>query len=270
MGRTEGSKKMSVTVKRLIVEAAVTNKQKPRIALAIELQNLIERMGEVVPSEGTIERLISQARNRDPRPQDNPWSLVSVEQYPTLFPPEALPSVLQAWVYVQEHQDFPFTIRQAKWVALLFAVIKDIPKLVSEALSYAQGELIVDIIPDYVSDTKGADLALFELMTGEKVSDERRFQILGIDRELYESRVELMTGKKSSIQSLESIDHKPRRRQGIIFGDRNRMEKFFEAYSLIRREVKSEEDWLKRVEKLKKIFAELGLEIPEKYKEGRP
>lgn len=271
MGRNEGSRNMSITVRRLIAEAAVTNPKKPRRALAIELQNLIERMGEVVPSEETIEKLISQARNHDPHPQDNPWSLVSVEQYPNLFSPEALPSVLQAWVYVREHLKCSFTIRQAKWVARLYAVIKDIPNLISKALCYAQIELIASIIPGGEIETSGADLSIFELMTGEEVSVERRCQILGIDKKRFESMAELMTGKKFSLESIEPkprIQHKLKPEEMTNWGNRDWQEKIIEAHSLIMREIKSEEDWLKRIPKLKKLFNELGLEVPEKYKEA--
>ncbi len=266
MGRTEGSKKMTLTVKRLIAEAAVTNYQKPRRALATELQSRIKSLGEIVPSEETIEKLISRFRNIDPHPQDNLWSVASVEKYPNLFPPEALPSLLRAWVYVREHNNGSFTIRQAKWVAILYAVIKDIPRLVDEALGYAQMELMADIIPGGEIDTQGSDLALFEVMTGEKISLERRCQILGIDKN-EEWIAKLVAEEKSHSETEPHESPIPHALKMGNCGDRNFYEKYLKTYRLIRREVKSEEEWLARIPELKKLFNELGLEVPEEYKE---
>ena len=241
-----------------------------RTKLAEKLQHELEVMGHDIPEIEVLERMISKFRNLPVSGLDSPWSLVSVEQYPNLFPPEALPSVLRAWVYTRELK-IEFTIRQAKWVARLYTILEDIDDLVGEALDYAQIEMIADIIPGPgVIETSGSDLRLFEIMTGEELPLERRCQILGIDKEHFESTAELMTGRKFSLESFEPkslIRHRLKPGELNHWGDRNWHEKVIEAYSLIMREVKSEEDWLKRIPKLKKLFKELGLEIPEKYKE---
>lgn len=270
MSKKRGRPGIKPQVKQLIFDRATKNKGTPRLALAVELKKLIEEMGELPPTEETMIRLISQARNREPNPLDSPWSLISVEKYPNLFPAESLPYILRAWVHVRENLEITFTIRQAKWVARLYTVIKDIGDLVKEALGYSQIELIADINPGGEIESAGSDLHLYELMTGETVSLDRRSRILNIDIELFESILKPIIEKDFSIQPLGS---KPAMKnelpQGTSthWGNRDFMEKYLDAYRLIMKDVKSEEEWLKRLPKLKQLFKELGIETPEQHRE---
>ncbi len=111
--------------------------------------------------------------------QEQPWSLVTLDKYP--IPPEALPSVIQSWVYARESKNRPFTVRDAKWVARIYAVYRDIEKLVKYALDRARSELIGETLGGSrrTEDYDEADIAvLYEILTGEMLSDERYERIL--------------------------------------------------------------------------------------------
>ena len=58
--RTGRGPKISSEVRQLIISQAIhDSKTMPRRALAVRLQELIERMGEVSPTEDTLTRMIS-------------------------------------------------------------------------------------------------------------------------------------------------------------------------------------------------------------------
>ena len=179
MGRKEGSKNITLTVKRLITWEALQKPPKPRRALAIELMGKIERMGEVVPTEETIERLISEVLNHEPNPLDEPWSAISLLRYP--IPPEALPSILQAWVLARERGE-KFTIRNAQWVARFYATTKDISHLATISRLYTASELISDITGQE-APTHSVDLQIWGEMTGQEITPEREKRILGLSDE---------------------------------------------------------------------------------------
>ena len=110
------------SVRKTIFEKAINRKQLPRLALAVELKNLIEEMGEVPPSEETMVKLISQARNRPvDSPLDNSWSLGCLTQYD--IPSEALPIVMNIYNKCLVEDD-EFTIREALWVGRLHKIIE--------------------------------------------------------------------------------------------------------------------------------------------------
>ena len=241
--------KLLPTVKNLIASEAISYPGKPREVLAVEIREEIAHMdimGErELPSKDYVMRLISKFRNKEVNPIDNPWSMMSVDQYPDLFPADAIPFVLQAWVYLREHREVSLTVRQAKWVARLCRAIKDLNALVSEAVGYAQIELITDILPGNKIETHGADLDLFEMVTGEQLSDKRRSQILGVSRESVEDY-----GADSPFE-------------------RNKLHMWLEAYNFIMRAETSNQSFRKRLEKLQSIFPEVKLELPEEPKEEK-
>jgi hypothetical protein len=111
---------ISQKVRREVRKRALERPRGPRGALAVELQDLIQRWGEPVPSQETLEKIISEIRNSDDD-QDRLWSLVSLPSYPV--PPEAIPYVLKAWARAIE-KDNPITIREALWVARLYAIFQ--------------------------------------------------------------------------------------------------------------------------------------------------
>lgn len=172
-------------IKILISEKATTDRKMPRLALAVELKQLIEEIGEVPPTEETIIQMISKSRRVDHYPEDDPWSLATLEQYP--LAPEAIPSVLKVWVYHEEHYweevseekepGMQFSIRDAKWAARLYSAIKDIKLLTIAAVNYAFFERVAKTL-DLVFDSTELDLMIYSYITGEKVTGTRRETIL--------------------------------------------------------------------------------------------
>ena len=125
-------------IKRLIYAKALENRDIPRLALAVELKNLIEEMYEVPPTEETMIKLISKARNHPASPLDEPWSPGSLAKYE--MSPEALPAVM--WVYEKHlrEEEQPLTIRQAMWIARLYKVVDVSNHLEDLAILYANRE----------------------------------------------------------------------------------------------------------------------------------
>lgn len=271
-------------VRRCIAEVYLDN---PNYRAPKIREEVISRLPKVYPYAdpgwpglSIIQKELTKIRKRDneklpeSKGLDRPWSIASMAKYP--IPPEALPSVLQAWVYVREYLNISFTVRQAKWVVCLYAVIKDIPDLVSEALNYAQMELTASIMePDAELNTQGVDLSLFELMTGEQLSIERGLQILGINRELFDSTVDSKTEDKLSI---ESFARAMRMRQEITpegtrnLYDKSRIWNVINGYYLIISGAKSSQD---RQERLGKVAEFIGrcsknsIKVPEEQG-GKP
>ena len=118
--------RLKPTIKRLIVGDAVQYPKKPRLALAAELKDKIERLGEISPSEETLMKMISDARNRNPSALDEPWHLGLMGKPEYDITPEAVPYILmvKAWaeqslnVFKQQHG--PITARQALWISRLY------------------------------------------------------------------------------------------------------------------------------------------------------
>jgi len=117
--------KISNEVRRLIIGQAIhDSKNMPRRALAVRLQDLIEKMGEISPTEDTMVKLISEARNQQPSDLDQPWSIGACAQYN--IPPDIIPVLIQ--LQKMNAPDYKegllgeVTIREARWVAQLFPV----------------------------------------------------------------------------------------------------------------------------------------------------
>ena len=196
--------KISPTIRALIMYEALNDKR-PRRVVAVNLQKQIERLGESVPGEETLLRLISEDRNNE-HPEDQPWSIATLKDFP-IVSPDVLPSVLKSWAYAREHLEAAFTIREAKWVARLCYVIKDTGKLTSTALMYAREEVIAEITGDSL-DSFEEDLKLFMLMTGEEITDDRMTQILsgpkyGLDRKEFEKVLKLIKQARDEIRKRE-------------------------------------------------------------------
>jgi len=122
MNTKRGRPGIKPQVKGLIYARALESKKIPRLALAVELRDLIKRMGEKLPTEETIMRLISQARNREPNPKDAPWSLGTLTKYN--LPPEAIRIIFEVQEWRLLNNKKPLTICEAWWVSNLSAFIK--------------------------------------------------------------------------------------------------------------------------------------------------
>ncbi len=115
--------KISNEVRRLIISEAIhDSKNMPRRALAVRLRDLIEKMGEISPTEDTLARMISEARNQQPSELDQPWSIGACAPYG--IPSEIIPVLMKMKKYraPNDREDLlgQITIREARWLARLF------------------------------------------------------------------------------------------------------------------------------------------------------
>lgn len=262
-------------VKQLIAETYLEHPDWRAKEIQYEVDHLLIGKG---PGLSAVQKQLTKIRRRHgeitSEPEDGPWNVATLEQYP--IPAEALPSVLHAWIYVREHINISFTVRQAKWVARLYAVIKDIPNLVTAAWYYNQNELVTRITEsDAKPDTEGVDLNVFELMTGEQLSIERGFQILGINREHFDSTVDSKTKDKHSIESFAR--YLRRRRETTSVGVSNftyqtGIWNMIKAYSMLTGSAKSIQDRENRLAKFAEFMEEYyksRVEVPEEKKEAQ-
>jgi hypothetical protein len=152
-------------IKQLIYAKALQNKDTPRLALAVELKNLIEEMGEIPPTEETMMKLISQARNHPISELDEPWSVGCLAKYDV--PPEALPVVMKIYEGRLREEEQHFTIREALWIGRLYKVIDDPIFLERFASAYALRDKI-DWILDSPVNTRGFDFILLNYDNPER------------------------------------------------------------------------------------------------------
>jgi len=120
---------ISNEVRRLIIGQAIhDSKNMPRRALAVRLQYLIEKMGDISPTEETLMRMISEARNQQLSELDQPWSIGACAQYN--IPSDIIPVLIriQKFRAPGEREDLlgEITIREAQWVARLFPVAEPV------------------------------------------------------------------------------------------------------------------------------------------------
>ena len=134
---------ISNEVRRLVIGQAIhDSKNMPRRALAVRLQDLIEKMGEISPTEETLMRMISEARNQQPSELDQPWSIGACAQYN--IPPAIIPVLIR----IQELKASGdivgllrvVTIREAQWVARLFPVAEPV---INKTFSVDQDRLLL-------------------------------------------------------------------------------------------------------------------------------
>ncbi|MFC2045591.1 hypothetical protein ACFLUH_02825 [Chloroflexota bacterium] len=170
-----GRPKIQPMVKQLIIDKAIKNRKSPRLALAVELKKQIEEMGLIPPTEETMIKMISSARNRELGPEDTRWSMATLERYP--ISPEALFSVLKVWVYARENSIIEFTVRHAKWAARLSGMIKNTDELLKWSSDYVLQEIFAEIYKIPFSSSE-LDLELFSSISGEIISSKRRRNIL--------------------------------------------------------------------------------------------
>lgn len=122
--------KITKEVRRLIISEAIhESRNMPRRALAVRLQDLIEKMGEISPSEDTLVRMISAARNHPPSELDQPWSIGACTRYNV--PPESIPVLLnvqQLRVNIPKLKEYNLTVREALWFARLYPIVEPLIK----------------------------------------------------------------------------------------------------------------------------------------------
>jgi hypothetical protein len=152
--KTGRGPKISLEVRRLIIGQAIhDNKNMPRRALAVRLQELIEKMGDVSPTEDTLARIISEARNQQPSELDQPWHIGICTQHD--IPPSIIPELfrLQKFKVSRKKENSSLTIREAQWATRLYPAAQ---LLVNTLFTdeYGQQALFSIIISCYVQREK--------------------------------------------------------------------------------------------------------------------
>jgi len=174
--RTGRGPKIPNEVRQLIISQAIhDSKTMPRRALAVRLQELIERMGEVSPTEDTLARMISEARNKQPSELEKPWNIGSCAQY------NILPDIIPILIKIQklkaaedkEGSLGEITIREARWIARLYPAAEPLISklafgddrrllwLLFIADNYAQRERVSEQINEQYPNTSDLDRLYF-------------------------------------------------------------------------------------------------------------
>ena len=111
------------------------------------------------PSLSAVQKVLARIHKQErelPRdPEDRPWSVSDLTQYPV--PPEALPTILRAWANAL-HWSASLTIREVRWAARLYYLIKessvfDVGLLTTMARKYAFAEKTVSFVRAHVKVT---------------------------------------------------------------------------------------------------------------------
>lgn len=171
-------------------ERELPDKRMPTKVLAGEIQREIKReigqngklKGERLPKLSTLEKKISKYRSKYRKgvfDEDKPWSLASLREYP-LIPPEALPTLLQLWIYMLDEEDLVMTIREAKWAARFYAAVNAGAKNVENpiyflslfARAYATSEMIAEMNKSTLDVGSAFDSTLWVLVTGKPITNE--------------------------------------------------------------------------------------------------
>jgi len=134
---------ISSIVRQLIIGQAIhDSKTMPRRALAVCLQELINKMGEPLPTEDTLVKMISEARNKQPSELEEPWCIGACAYYN--IPTDMIPVLikiqkLKAEYGNEEEMSKVLTLREARWIARLYHVAKP---LISELPDVEENELL--------------------------------------------------------------------------------------------------------------------------------
>ncbi len=126
-------------VRDMIWDEALDRPERHRDDVAQKLQDDIGRYGYPVPEFDTLKKMISKARtSKRPSPEDEAWQLASLQK--NEVPPGALSALVEVWK-LKLALGSSLTIRQAKWVVRLQALVGDPNRLRLWAEMYAKREL---------------------------------------------------------------------------------------------------------------------------------
>ncbi len=133
--------KISLKAKRLIATEALTHPDMPRDYLAQSIREKIEALGELPPTEDTLKRRISEARQRKPQRDVSKWSLGAQLANQMAISPEAVKRVFEVLKYLKETYELSEIHRipnaVVHWMANLHTVINDPKWLFLTAWAYA-------------------------------------------------------------------------------------------------------------------------------------
>lgn len=194
-----GRPRINPTVRSLISSRARKDTGIKRRALAHMLTNEIIEMGEIPPTEETMLKLISEARNLPYDKLDLPWRISTLPDYP--IPPESLPKVLEIFIEKLREQAVHITIQEAQWIGRLAFVVQDNERLWQNALNYAWGEKALKASHLEYTDI-GDDLLLYGDMPGKA-------QPLGSDFDFIRKQVNMAESKRK----LEEIKYRKKEKR---------------------------------------------------------
>jgi len=175
--KTGRGPKISSTVRQLIISQAIhESKTMPRRALAVRLQELINKMGEPLPTEDTLVRMISEARNKQPGELEKPWCIGACAYYN--IPTDMIPVLvkiqkLKAEYGNEEEMSKVLTLREARWIARLYhmakPLISKLPDVEENGLlwldfiasSYVQRERVSEQMNEQYPNTTDLDRLYF-------------------------------------------------------------------------------------------------------------
>ncbi len=158
------SPRIKPTIKKIIALRAIRYPTTPRLALANDLRDYIERLGEISPSEETLIKMISDARNKEINPIDSPWHLGIMREPEYGISPEAIPYIFQVKEWCDKNgKETPITVRQAFWIAQFCHIHRNKMKdketgdLWKASWVYAQYEIVCEL-SDRDFDTTELDI----------------------------------------------------------------------------------------------------------------
>ncbi|MFC1902605.1 hypothetical protein ACFLX4_00850 [Chloroflexota bacterium] len=175
--RTGRGPQISKEVRRLIISQAVHDaRNMPRWPLAARLKDLIEKMGYTSPSDETLVKMISEARNKQPRELEKPWSIGACSYYS--IPHDMIPVLIKLQKLKAEYGDDEdvsrvLTVREAQWIARLYhtaePLIRELPNAAESgflwldfiASSYVQRERVSEQMNEQYPDTTDLDRLYF-------------------------------------------------------------------------------------------------------------
>jgi len=175
--RTGRGPQISKEVRRLIISQAVHDaRNMPRWPLAARLKDLIEKMGYTSPSDETLVKMISEARNKQPRELEKPWSIGACSYYN--IPHDMIPVLIKLQKLMAEYGDDEdvsrvLTVREAQWIARLYhmaePLIREFPNAAESgflwldfiASSYVQRERVSEQMNEQYPDTTDLDRLYF-------------------------------------------------------------------------------------------------------------
>jgi hypothetical protein len=164
-------------VRRLIIsQAAHDARNMPRWLLAARLKEMIEKLGYEPPTDETLVKMISEARNKQPREIEKPWSIGACSYYN--IPHDMIPVLIKIQKLMAEYGDDEdvarvLTVREARWMARLYRVaeplIRELPNADESGLlwldfianSYVQRERVSEQMNEQYPDTTDLDRLYF-------------------------------------------------------------------------------------------------------------
>ena len=175
--------------------------------IRLEVQKIMHRRDKTLakkwpnwPSIHSIDRIMAdirkleELRKLNPDSRDKPWTIQSMANPKYAIPPEALPAVLRAW-YLLQDRGYALTIRDAQWVARLYAAIQNTENLCAYSGMVVGVEKRAEDAG--IEDFRGPqahNLYLFSTMTGHKITLKEQKRLLGWSDELWDTMREVLKG----------------------------------------------------------------------------